>query len=555
MIKVNLKLPKMSARRYPAYTLIMGIMLTSFVISSCNLSESIPDRPNIVLIVADDFGYGDLGCYGATKINTPNVDELAANGIRFTEAYVSSSLCSPSRYSILTGRYPWRTRLKSGVLKPFVPPLIEEDRTTLASMLKMNGYYTACIGKWHLGFNWNIKESTPPDADLSSTDFWRQVRQEDIDYSKPQKGGPVERGFDYFFGLNASNGMPPFAFIENERVTMKPSLPEEFTRRRLRAPDWDLRTLDRDLTKKAIEVIDNHFSKAEKSPFFLYFPTSAVHPPWLPAMSKGQSEAGMRGDMVVEFDWMVGEVVAALERQNVLENTLLIITSDNGPHPGDPVDMVERHEIKTWGDEYDYYQPYFAEYQPEFPGIYNEEKGWLTYDHDTRAGLLGFKSDPWEGGLRVPFVVHWPARIKGGDINSNVICTVDLMATFADIIGMELGEDEGEDSYSFLSNLLDNNAPQVRKSLILAAGRTGALVARKGDWKLIEGADPLIWDTTQYYSPNNYPGVPSFMESQLYNLKEDISERTDLIDSLPEKASEMEAMVSFVKQNRRTEGK
>ena len=545
----------MPARFNPMYALFMGIILYSFLITSCNVSQPVPDRPNIVIIFADDLGYGDFSCYGASKIKTHNVDELAANGIRFTDAHVASSLCSPSRYSIMTGRYPWRTQLKSGVLKSFAPPLIEEGRTTLASMLKANGYYTACIGKWHLGFNWALKESILPDTILSSSDFWGQVQQDDIDYSKPQKGGPIERGFDYFFGINASNNMIPRAFIEYDKVTAKPSVPDDFSRNRLRAPDWDLGTLDRELTKKATEVINNHFSKADKSPLFLYFPTSAVHPPWLPAFTKGQSEAGMRGDMVIEFDWIVGELVEALKKNNAFENTLIILTSDNGPHPGDPVAMVERHKNKAFGDEYDYYQPYFEHYQPEYLGVYNEENGWLTYDHNTKAGLLGFKSDAWEGGLRVPFIVHWPKNIEGGFVNSNVICTVDILATLAEITGVELHEDEGEDSYSFLTNLLDNDSPQVRKSLVMAAGRTGALVVRKGDWKYIEGADPLIWDTTQYYSPNNYPDVPSFMQSQLYNLKEDIFETNDLIDSSPEKVSELQAIVSLVKQNKRTEGR
>ena len=551
-----MKFNKMPVKLNPTYTVFIGIILTTFIISSCNDSRPVPDRPNIVIIFADDLGYGDFSCYGASKIKTPNVDKLAANGIRFTDAHVTSSLCSPSRYSFLTGRYPWRTRLKSGVLGGFAPPLIEEGRTTLASMLNANGYYTAGIGKWHLGFNWALKDSIPRDPGISEVNFWKRVRPNNIDFSKPIKGGPIERGFDYFFGIAGSNGMRPHAFIENENVTMEPSVPDNFSQRTsgLRGPDWDLRNLDRVLTEKAVAVIDNHFSKESNSPFFLYYPTSAVHPPWLPEFTKGQSEAGMRGDKVIEFDWIVGELVKALEKHNSLENTLIIITSDNGPHPGDEVRMVERYKNKTFGEEFDYYQPYFGDYQPEYLGVYNEEKGWLTYDHKTNAGFLGFKSDAWEGGLRVPFVVHWPKKIKGGFVNSNVISSVDLLATMADITGTELREEEGEDSYSFLTNLLDNDAPQVRKSLIMAAGRTGALIVRSGDWKYIEGANPLIWDTTQYYRPNNYPNAPSFMQSQLYNLKDDLFERNDLIDSIPEKASELEAIVSLVKQNKRIEG-
>ncbi len=310
-----MRFSKMPVKLNPMYTVFMGIILNTFI-SSCDDSPPVPDRPNIVLIFADDLGYGDFSCYGASKIKTPNVDKLADNGIRFTDAYVTSSLCSPSRYSILTGRYPWRTRLKSGVLGGFAPPLIEVGRTTLASMLNANGYYTAGIGKWHLGFNWALKDSIPRDPSISEDDFWRSVRLDNIDFSKPIKGGPIERGFDYFFGIGGSNGMRPHAFIENENVTAEPSVPDNFSQRTsgLRGPDWDLRNLDRKLTEKAVEVIDNHFSKESNSSFFLYFPTSAVHPPWLPAFTKSWKKSTgylhisgwIMGQSSSPIDWEIG---------------------------------------------------------------------------------------------------------------------------------------------------------------------------------------------------------------------------------------------------------
>ena len=509
------------------------------------------DRPNIVLIVADDFGYGDLSCYGSTKITTPQVDRLASHGIRFTDAYVASSLCSPSRYSILTGRYSWRTHLKSGVLKTFAPPLIEEGRTTLASMLQDVGYYTACVGKWHLGFNWALKDNAPPDAEESVFNSWGTEPQQYIDFSKPVKAGPVEKGFDYFYGISGANNMMPFVFIENDKLLAPPSIPNNFGTKTLRAPDWDLRFLDQKFTRKAVDLIDNHFQKDEDDPLFLYFPTCAIHRPCLPTFTKGLSQAGMRGDMVLEFDWMVGELVKALERNGVLENTLIIITSDNGPQPGDPYSLVEKFKTKAFGNEYDYYQPYFGKYQPENPGNGGQKNGWLVYDHDPTAGLFGFKSDGWEGGLRVPFIVHWPKRIKGGVVNSNVICAVDLLATIADLTGETLRDGEGEDSYSFLPNLFNHKAPQVRTTLTMVAGRSGAMVVRKGDWKYLEAS--AVPDPAQPYAPNEYADAPGIFEPQIYNLKEDVYERANLIDQVPEKVTELKGLIEKVRTNFKSE--
>ena len=530
----------------------LGIMVVSFSCNSAGINKT-KETPNIILIVADDFGYGDLSCYGATKIKTPEVDKLASKGIRFTDAYVTSSLCSPSRYSLLTGRYSWRTHLKSGVLKSFAPPLIEKGRTTLASMLKKNGYYTACVGKWHLGFNWALKDNAPGDADSTVFESWGTEPQQFIDFSKPVKGGPIEKGFDYFFGISGANNMMPFVLIENDKILEPPSVPNNFGTKVLRAPNWDLRYLDQKFTEKAIGVINGHFGKNESKPLFLYFPTSAIHRPCLPTITKGLSQAGMRGDMVLEFDHMVGELVKALEKYNALENTMIIITSDNGPQPGDPFSLVEKFKNKTMGEGFDYYQPYFANYKPEYPGNGGQETGWLVYDHNPTAGLFGFKGDAWEGGLRVPFIVNWPKKISGGVVNSNVICLVDILATIADITGVKLQENEGEDSYSFLQNLLNNDARQVRKSLTIVSGRSGAKVVRKGEWKFIEGADPRDLDPTQPYTPNDYANAPSYLKSQLYNLKEEIYEKSNLIDKMPERVKELTDIIEKVKENNKSE--
>lgn len=513
--------------------------------------------PHIVLIVADDLGYGDFSGYGAERIRTPNVDKLAANGIRFTDVYAASSLCSPSRYSMLTGRYSWRTKLKTGVLKPFSTPLIEEGRTTLASLLKRSGYYTACVGKWHLGFNWALKRNAPDDAATSVFDSWGMEPQQYIDFSKEVNGGPIEKGFDYFFGIPGSNNMIPFVFIENEKVVTPPSVPTNFGPKTLRAPEWDLRTLDRTLARKAVEVIDRHFDDPDPAPLFLYFPTSAIHAPCLPSRTKGESRAGLRGDMVHEFDHVVGEVVRALEEHGVLGHTLLVVTSDNGPLPGDPYAQVQKFRSLAFGNDFDLFQPYFDDFRVAYTGIGGQPQGWLTYGHDPTAGLLGFKSDAWEGGLRVPFIAHWPDRIDAGRESAEIICASDLLATFAEITGQQLLEYEGEDSYSFLPNLLDKSAGGPRGSLTLVAGRSGALSVRKGKWKYIEPVDSRDRSSPAAYPPppNEFPGRAQVDQAQLYNLEKDPGETNNLAKRKPEKVNELRSLMRNVQVHEKTERK
>lgn len=280
----------------------LGAIGITMAMSACNPDKQIgkeKGKPNIVLIVADDLGYGDLSCYGATKISTPVLDQLASEGMRFTNASVTSSLCSPSRYSILTGRYPWRTRLEYGVLKNYEKPLIEPERTTLATLFKRNGYYTACVGKWHLGLDWQLNDKAPANPDETVFDSPKDNLQEYIDFSKPVKGGPVERGFDYFFGIAGSNNMQPWVYIENDSVLQAPSeeqTPYDFLANNVtKAPDWDIKTVNQVLTNKAVGMINSHFANNKKQPLFLYFPTSAIHRPCLPTFTKGKSQAGLEG--------------------------------------------------------------------------------------------------------------------------------------------------------------------------------------------------------------------------------------------------------------------
>lgn len=531
----------------------LGAIGITMAMSACNPDKQITKEkqtPNIVVILADDLGYGDLSCYGATKISTPVIDQLAAEGMKFTNAYVSSSLCSPSRYSIMTGRYPWRTCLEFGVLKNYEQPLIEQGRTTLASMLKENGYYTACVGKWHLGLDWQLNDNAPANPEQTVFNSWEDNLQQFIDFSKPVTGGPVELGFDYFFGMSGSNNMQPWVYIENDSVLQAPSeyqKPYDFIAENVtRAPDWDMKTVNQVITHKAVEVINNHFAENKKQPLFLYFPTSAIHRPCLPTFTKGKSQAGLRGDIVVELDWTVDEIIKALKANNAYENTLLVFTSDNGPRPGDPAIWIERY--KTEG--YEEFQEYFDDYQPEYineKGNMIWKNGWLTYGHPASGDFKGFKQDPSEGGLRVPFIVHWPGKVKPSTVNDNMLCAGDLLATFSDLMGDPLQENEGEDSYSFLPNILDINAPQARNTVTLASGSSGALIAIQDGWKYIEPAQPGRWPETWY------PDGPGDKAPRLYNLSNDISEKNNLYNSMPEKAAKLVGIIEKVRLNTKSE--
>ena len=506
--------------------------------------------PNIILILADDLGYGDLSCYGATKIQTPALDQMASEGMRFTNAYSCSSLSTPSRYSVLTGRYPWRTRLEYGVLNSYDKPLIEPERTTVASLLKRHGYYTACVGKWHLGLEWELNDNAPEDPEKNVFSSPKDNLQVYIDFSKPVKGGPVERGFDYFFGMAGSNNMQPWVYIENDRVLQPPTeyqKPYDFIAENVtRAPDWDMRTVNQVTTVKAVEVINNHFANNKDQPLFLYFPTSAIHRPCLPTFTMGKSQAGLRGDIVVELDWTVNEVVKALKANNAYENTLIIFTSDNGPRPGDPAIWINRYK----NEDYEEYQDYFGDFNPEYineKGNAIWKNGWLTYDHRSSGVFRGFKQDPSEGGLRVPFIVHWPGKVKPAGVNNSLICGGDILATFAELMGDQLKENEGEDSYSFLPNILNIKAPQVRETVTLASGSSGALVMIRDGWKYIEPAKPGRWPETYY------PESPGDKIPRLFNLNEDMSENINLYDKMSGKAAELVKIIDKVKANAKSE--
>jgi len=473
--------------------------------------------PNIVYILADDMGYGDMGCNNPdAKIPTPNLDRLAAQGMRFTDAHAPSSVCTPSRYAILTGRYCWRTELKSGVLWPWDRPLITPDRLTVAGLLRQNGYRTACIGKWHLGWNWGTKDGQSASKGVDPGVYDVEVRSklgENIDFEKPVRGGPIDCGFEYYFGEDVPN-FPPYTWFEQDRLLAQPTekKPEEmFGHPGAMAPGWKLEEVMPELTKRSVRYIE----ESGDEPFFLYFPLTAPHTPIVPTEEfRGMSGAGDYGDYVCEVDWCVGQVMEALEHRGIAENTLLIFASDNGPE-------------------------HFAY------GCIQE------YGHYSMAHLRGLKRDTWEGGHRVPFIACWPEQVRAGSQCSRLTTHGDLMATCADMLEVEIPEGMGEDSVSMLPLLLHGDASESpgRTSAVHHSCR-GRFAVRKGDWVFIDAPsgddnrEPDWFKEERGYTEHDFPG-------ELFNLREDISERKNLYGEYPEIVAELGELLARMKEDGR----
>jgi arylsulfatase A-like enzyme len=481
-----------------------GIGIASLAIPGCADGlvgdSSGSKKPNIVFIMADDMGYGDLGCYNKkSKIPTPNMDALAAEGMRFTDAHSPSAVCTPTRYGVLTGRYCWRSRLKRGVLGGYSPALIDTKRMTVASMLKQYGYTTACIGKWHLGLGSDKK----------------------TDYDKPLVPGPNALGFDYFFGIPASLDMTPYCYVENERPVEKPTLTIEagkanedgWWRAGAIAPGFKhVEVLPR-LTEKAVEYIDDHTKTSPDNPFFMYFPLPAPHCPIAPAdFVKGRSKAGGYGDFVVEVDWTVGQVVKALKRNGLTGNTLIIVTSDNGS-PG-------RTKIKR--DPYSIIE---------------------IYGHYPNGDLRGIKADAWDGGHREPFIARWPGKIPAGTINDEIICLTDLLATCAAIVGAKLPKNVGEDSFNILPALSGEITSKPIREDIVHHSLSGMFSIRQGKWKLILGLGSGGFTKPQKIEPK--PGEPA---GQLYNLEDDLAENNNLWSKHPEIVEQLTNLLEKYKE-------
>lgn len=503
--------------------------LLSALLSFITLKAADSAHPNVVLIFADDLGYGDLGCYGATKVQTPHIDQLAAEGRKFTDAHSASAVCTPSRYALLTGEYPVRANGGQGAWGPLSPIsglIIEPDKLTVADVFKNQGYATAALGKWHLGFG--VRET---------------------DWQKPLRPGPLDLGFDYFYGVPLVNSGPPFVYVENDRVVggdpadplihLGPGTHPEATSVTPIPPEAGRRTPNRFkggveahkqyndylvgtvLAGKAVDWI----AKNKGGPFFLYLSTTNIHHPFTPNKRfKGTSEAGLYGDFIHELDWIVGEVLQSLEDNGLSDNTLVIFTSDNG-------------------------------------GMFNIG-GQAAFEagHRQNGDLLGFKFGVWEGGHRVPFIAKWPGKIEAGTVSIELISNVDMLATVAALTGQKLEEAQLADSVNVLPALLGEPHSPLRDHLVLAPRQPTHLSLRKGKWIYIgaqgsggftggpgdHGAGGPV--SVSYVGSVNSDIVNGKIRedappAQLYDLEADVNQTTNLYHQYPEVVREMEAIL------------
>lgn len=477
-------------------------------------------RPNVVFILADDMGYGDAQCYNAaSKVPTPNIDRLAKQGMRFTDAHSPSSVCTPTRYALLTGRYTWRTRLKSGVLWGFDKPLLEDERITLPEMLRatQSQYATAAIGKWHLGWVWMGKDGKPIDRRFPRNDQGEKAIQV-VDFTKPITGGPTEHGFDMYFGDDVPN-FPPYTFFENDRLTAQPTelKPNSmFGDPGPMSPGWDLQAVQPTITERAIEYILSREQRGE--PFFLYMPLNIPHTPIVPDDPyQGKSQAGRYGDFIVQTDAIVDRVMQALEQANLADNTIVVFTSDNGsPARSGENDNGQPHSV-------------------------TKQTG-----HVPNAPWRGLKADIWEAGHRVPHIVRWPGVVQAGSVSDELVCLVDWYATLAEVHGVKLDEDQAEDSFSMF-NLLNGGTVPNRKSLIHHSGN-GTFAIRKGDWKLIEGN----LGSGGFSRPSRVKPKADGPQGQLYNLADDPKESTNLWMQNPDKVKELMSELNAIRDSGRS---
>lgn len=485
-----------------------------------NSGNSVADgsKPNVILINIDDLGYGDLSCYGATKVKTPNMDRLAKEGKKFTDFHSASAVCSPSRYAMLTGQYPARKNMWRPIFMR-TPLVVDTAQMTIGRLMKNAGYETAVIGKWHLGFGNKFP----------------------IDWNKELKPGPLEVGFNYYFGVPVLNSHPPFVYVENHKVVgLDPADPMVYGKRaetQLYPEKFDIdsigggkaaHALFKDdmigttLKDKAVSWIKQNKNK----PFFLYFAPTNIHHPFTPAPQFiGASQAGLYGDFIHELDWMIGELLNTLDKEGLINNTLVIFTSDNG-------------------------------------GMFNQGgQEAFKLGHRSNGDLLGFKFDAWEGGHRVPLLIRWPGKIPPGSTSDAMFCNIDMLSTFAALTSQSLKDGQGPDSYNALPAILGTSNAPVRDYLVISPFKKTHLAIRQGDWMYIPAQNSGGFPGTQI-GEHELGGAAAHMltmqvnsdieagkvkgeaaPAQLYNLKSDPFQRTNIYNQNMQKAQGMDALL------------
>jgi arylsulfatase A len=482
----------------------MKLLRLFLVLGSLAPGISAGTKPNILIIYADDLGYGDVQCYNPEgKIPTPNLDRLAAEGIRFTDAHSSSGICTPSRYALLTGRYHWRQG--HGIVGSHGQPWFDKDRLTIAHLLQENGYRTACIGKWHLGWDWAAIRNPAKD----------RLAPDGYDWSKPVPGGPLERGFDFYFGDDVPN-FPPYTWIEGDRILIAPTVPfsplpapqpgdeggermsGHDSRDGAMVEGWRLDAVPPRITERAVEWLAEQ--KDSNQPFFLFWSWTGPHTPVVPLPEyQGITKAGPYGDFMFQLDEHLGQVLDALEKNGLAENTVVIFSSDNGPEDM-AYDRMRHH------------------------------------GHHSSGPLRGVKRDLWEGGHRVPFVVRWPAAIEPGQVNDQLISQIDIMATLAAISGCELPAGTAEDSYNLLPVWTEGQASP--RTTLVHNTPANRYAIRHHQWLMIDHPGGAVSKVPKWLheasndSKSNSPG-------ELYNLADDLGQRNNLWDDQPDRIEEL----------------
>ena len=494
------------------------LLLSLCIFYSCNSTsdEKHKGLPNIVYILADDLGFGDVSAYNPdSKISTPNIDQLASEGMRFTDAHSPSSVCTPTRYGLLTGRYCWRSKLPRGVLNGYGQSLIEHEETTVSELLKRNGYMTGVVGKWHLGLDWVVKESCRDSLNIyGELPILINMNSDWIDFNQPPKNGPITHGFDYSYILPASLDMEPYCYLENDVLV---SMPDQYTpgndldaeswatgafwRKGRMSKDFDFYEVLPTFVEKAKMFIKSQ--AIEDKPFFLYLPLAAPHTPWVPKENyQGKSMAGQYGDFVQMVDAGIGEVLESLKKNEVHDNTLVFFSSDNGPF-----------------------------WKPEFID---------RFDHKAAHIYRGMKADIWDGGHRIPFIVRWPEKVAANSQSDQLTTLTNLIATMSEVVGDQLKEGEGMDSQSILSVMLGGNSDKT--NYVVHHSSKGMFAIRTDNWKLIEGLGSGGFSKPSVISPKE--GEP---EGQLYNMKDDPGEKINLYEENPGKVEELKQNLLEIK--------